>query len=129
MIDTIGDFATRIRNAYLAKHQKVEIPHSRIGETLGKILEKEAYVGHLGVENRKPRKMIVLNLLYTNGQAAIDRIEYVSTPGRKIYVKAKNIPKSLGGYGITIISTSRGIMTDKDARSKKLGGEMLLRVW
>jgi len=129
MTDAIADLATRIRNAYLAKHERTEIPHSRVKEAIAKILEREGYVGSVIVEDKKTPKTIMINLLYKTGQPVIGKIERVSTSGKKIYLKANKIPKTLGGYGITIISTSRGIMTDIDARRKKVGGEVLLRVW
>ncbi len=129
MVDAIADLATRIRNAYLAKHEMTRIPYSKVKEAIAKIIEREGYIGPLIVEDKKPYKIMMVNLLYPAGQPAIERIESVSTPGRKIYMKANKIPKTLGGYGITIVSTNLGIMTDKDARGKKVGGEVLLRIW
>ena len=127
MTDAIADLATRIRNAYLAKHKTVEIPHSKIKEEIAKILEKEGYVGSVAV-NKKPRILIV-GLIYKDGQPMLDKIERISKPGRRTYMKTNRIPRTLGGYGLIIISTSRGVMTDKDARKAGVGGEALLRVW
>ena len=129
MTDPIADLLTRIRNAYLAKHETVEIPHSRTKEAIAKILKENGYVGSLRVTKHSPQPKMVLTLIYKGKIPAIEEIDRVSKPGRRVYVRTKKIPQTLGGFGMTIISTNQGIMTDKEAKKKNLGGEILCRVW
>lgn len=129
MTDPIADLLTRIRNAYLAKHETVEVPHSRTKEAIIKILKEGGYVASAKVIKQSPQPKIVLTLAYQGKIPALEGIRRISKPGRKVYVRANKIPRTLGGYGTTIISTNQGIMTDKQARSKNLGGELLCKVW
>lgn len=124
--DPIADMLARIKNAYLAGHKTVEIPCSRIKEEIGKILVKEGYLKTQ--KTPKPQK-IVCGLKYEGGKPVMSDFKRVSKPGRRVYVGWKKIPRTLSGYGLTIVSTPKGLMTDKEARKKKLGGELICQVW
>lgn len=113
----------------MAGHKNVSIPFSRVKQTLANLLQKEGYIEEVKTQNKDVEKVLVLKLKYLAKSPAIDTIKRISTPGRRIYVRADKIPSSLNGYGITILSTSRGIMTDKKARKEKIGGEIICQVW
>lgn len=134
--DPIADMLTRIKNAYLAYHRTVEIPYSKMKEEMGKILVKEGYLKKCQISNDKLQmrdssgmKKIVCELGYKDEKPVFENFERVSKPGRRVYTRWNRIPRTLFGYGITVISTPRGIMTDKEARKKKLGGEIICKVW
>ncbi len=129
--DPIADTLSGIKNAYLAHHQVVEIPYSKIKEKISKVLVKEGYLKECQLSNTKDqvKKKIICKLKYEKGKPALTDLERVSKPGRRVYSHWKKIPRTLSGYGITIISTSKGIMIDKEARKKKLGGEIICKVW
>lgn len=128
--DPIADMLTRIKNAYLAYHRTVEIPYSKMKEEMGKILVKEGYLKKCQISNDKLQiKKIVCELGYKDEKPVFENFERVSKPGRRIYARWNRIPRTLSGYGITIVSTPKGIMTDKEARKKKLGGELICKVW
>jgi len=126
--DPIADFLIRIKNGYLAKKTEVSVPYSKIKENLGKILVEEGYLEKLKIKNEK-LKIIELTLKYEGKRPALTDVQRVSKPGLRIYVDKTKIPKVLGGLGITIISTPKGLMTDKEARKKGLGGEVICKVW
>lgn len=127
--DPIADLFTRIRNGYLARLDEVEVPHSKMKEAVLSVLRKGGYVEDVKLVERKGRKVFVVSLRYDGKRPAVTRIERVSTPGRRMYVGAKEIPSVLGGMGLAIVSTPAGIMTGKEAKSKHVGGELLGRVW
>jgi small subunit ribosomal protein S8 len=129
MTDPIADMIIRIKNALLAGHAKVEIPHSKIRESLATILLEEEYIAGMFIKPNKPQAVIEIDLKYVGKVPAITDVRRVSKPGRRIYAGAKDIPKALGGYGITVMSTSKGIMTDTKARQTNAGGEVLCQVW
>jgi small subunit ribosomal protein S8 len=129
MTDTISDMIVRIKNAYKAKHEEVDIPHSKEKEKLAMILKEGKYLRDVRIEGNKKNKKLTITLLYKGKIAAIDGMERISKPGRRIYSKWSNIPKTLGGFGTTIISTSRGLMTEKQANKEKIGGEIVCKVW
>jgi len=129
MNDPIADMIIRIKNALMAKHGSVSIPHSRMKEQIGKILLKYEYIEDCKVENKVPQSEIIVKLKYINHIAAITDVKRVSTPGRRVYSPADKIPRALGGYGITIVSTSKGVMTDKEAKKQNIGGEVLCQIW
>lgn len=129
MIDPISDFITRIKNAVMAKHTTVALPYSKLKESLGEILKKEGYVTDVVVDTTKPFPELVLTLKYIGRQAAVTDVRRLSKPGRRLYAPAKQIPRALGGYGITIISTNKGVLTDTDARKMNVGGELLCQIW
>jgi len=127
--DPIADALTRIRNAKLAKHETVSMPASNLKEELIKVLKNEGYVEGYVVEENNGFKNINVTLRYENGQSVITGIQRVSKPGLRVYSKAKNMPRVFDGMGIAVISTSKGLMTEKSARANKLGGEVLCYVW
>jgi small subunit ribosomal protein S8 len=133
--DTISDMLTRIRNANLASKNCVAIPKTKIHINIAKILEQEGFIESFSIDESEDREFNV-NLKYVpvigKGNAkkpCITNLKRISTPGLRIYTNSRDIPQSFGGMGIVIISTSKGLMTDRDARKAKLGGEILCSVW
>ncbi|MDD3831068.1 MAG: 30S ribosomal protein S8 [Clostridia bacterium] len=128
--DPIADMLTRIRNASSAKHGEVEIPSSNTKKAIAQILLDEGYINAVEEKNNAIQGTLRVTLKYgTKGVKAITGLRRISKPGLRVYVKAENLPKVLNGLGIAIISTSRGIMTDKHARLQNLGGEVLAYIW
>ena len=130
MTDPIADMLTRIRNALGAKHQKVDIPASKLKVNIAKILKQEGYIANYKVIGEGARRAIRVYLKYgPDDEKIINIIERVSKPGCRIYVGRDDIPNVLGGLGINIISTSQGVMTGRDARRLGIGGEILCRIY
>jgi len=130
MTDPIADMLTRIRNAYAAKHQKVDVPVSKIKLEIARILKEEGFINNYKLIGEGVRRNIRIYLRYgTKGEQVMSRLERVSKPGCRVYIKGTAVPSVLGGMGINIISTSRGVMTDRRARRDKVGGELLCRVY
>lgn len=130
MTDPIADMLTRLRNAYAAKHQKVDVPVSNLKMEIARILKEEGFINNYKVIGDGPRRNIRVYLRYgPRGEQVLSKLERVSKPGCRVYVNSMNIPKVLGGMGVNIISTSRGLMTDRRARREKVGGELLCRVY
>jgi small subunit ribosomal protein S8 len=130
MTDPIADMLTRIRNASTATHDEVLVPASKIKESIARILVEEGFVDDYEMVQMEPHPAIKLRLRYDDGRAsAISGIRRVSTPGRRVYRPAGDLPRVLGGLGVAIISTSHGVMTDKQARRAHVGGEVLAYVW
>ena len=127
--DPIADALTRIRNANMVKHESVSMPSSNLKEELIKVLKAEGYVDSYTVEEQNGFKVLNVNLKYVNGQSVISGLQRVSKPGLRVYSKAKNMPRVFDGMGIAVISTSKGLMTEKAAKENKLGGEVLCYVW
>ena len=129
--DPIADMLARIKNAYLSHHQMVTIPYSQIKEKIAKVLVKEGYLKNLKTEKQENKKIknIVCELAYKNGQPVLHSLKRASKPGRRVYVGWKKIPRTISGYGVTIVSTPEGVMTDKEARKKKIGGEIICQVY
>ena len=128
--DPIADMITRIRNAQLRALNTVSIPNSKLRARILDVLKEEGYISNYKLSsNKKDNKFLLVDLKYYNGVPVIKEISRVSKPGRRIYTKADSIPKIQNGLGIAIVSTSKGIMTDNDARSKKIGGEIICRVF
>ena len=128
MSDPIADLLTRIRNAGKALLPAVELPHSRMKESVAKILKGEGYVGDVAVEGTAKKKLTI-RLKYQGKKCVIEGIKRVSKPGLRRYVGSTEIPRVLGGMGISIVSTSEGVMTGAQAKKKNLGGELLCYVW
>lgn len=128
MNDPISDLLTRIRNANGALLPVVEVPHSRIKESIVGILKREGYVNDYTVEGKVP-KVIKVKLKYQGKKSIIEGLKRVSTPGLRRYVGATEIPRVRGGLGVAVVSTSEGLMTDVQARRKNIGGELLCYVW
>jgi small subunit ribosomal protein S8 len=130
MTDPIADMLTRIRNAYAAKHQKVDVPVSNVKMEIARILKEEGFINNYKVIGEGPRRNIRVYLRYgPRGEQVMSKVERVSKPGCRVYVNSTMIPKVLGGMGINILSTSRGLMTDRQARRERIGGEILARVY
>ena len=128
--DTIADMLTRIRNANQMRYETVEVPSSNIKKEVAKILKEEGYIKDYKVKDDNTGGTIVLTLKYTeNKERVITGLKRISKPGLREYAKAEEIPKVLNGLGIAIISTSKGIMTDKKARKENIGGEVLAYIW
>ena len=128
MTDTISDMLTRIRNASRVQLPTVELPHSRMKESIAHILKKEGYLAEVAVE-QKPSKKIRLKLKYEGKKSVIEGLKRVSTPGLRRYVGATEIPRVRNGLGISVVSTSQGVMTGTQARQSNLGGELLCFIW
>jgi small subunit ribosomal protein S8 len=130
MTDPIADMLTRIRNANIVKHESVELPSSKIKKTLAEILVQEGYLSKVEEYMDGSVPMLKLTLKYgPNKERVISGLKRISKPGLRIYAQKDNIPKVLGGLGIAIISTSKGIMTDRAARKEGIGGEVICYVW
>lgn len=128
--DPISDMLTRIRNAAKAGKEDVLVPHSRMKAEIARILKQEGYVGRIDVEEQGARKVIRLSLKYdVKERSVIHGLRRVSRPGLRRYVTADAIPRVLGGMGVAVISTSKGILTDKEARRSKTGGEVVCHIW
>jgi small subunit ribosomal protein S8 len=128
MNDPISDMLARTRNASRALLPAVEIPHSRIKESIAGILKKEGYISDFAVEGKMPKK-IKLKLKYQGKKCIIEGLRRISTPGLRRYVGATEIPRVRGGLGVAMLSTSEGLLTDNEARKRNLGGELLCYVW
>jgi len=128
MNDPISDLLTRIRNANCALLPAIELPHSKIKESIVSILKREGYITDFAVEGKVPRT-IKVKLKYQGKKSIIEGLRRVSTPGLRRYVGATEIPRVRGGLGVAVLSTSEGLMTDVQARRKKIGGELICYVW
>ena len=130
MTDPIADMLTRMRNAIAAKHSRVDIPASKLKLEIARILKEEGYINNFVVKGEGPRRVIRIFLRYdARGTSSISHLQRVSRPGRRVYLGALEIPKVLGGYGVNIVSTSRGLMSGKRARREKVGGEVLAEIY
>ncbi len=128
--DPIADMLTRIRNANMASLQEVEMPGSKLKIELAKLLKSEGYVEDYSIEEKDNFKTLKITLKYDEkSKPVISNLKRVSRPGLRNYCKAKNIPQVLGGMGIAIISTSKGLLTDRKAKKENVGGEILCYVW
>ncbi len=127
--DPIADLLTRIRNASMVNHSSVEIPASKLKIELVKLLKEEGYIADYKIESKDAFKVIVVELKYIGNKSVIRGLQRVSTPGLRTYSKAKNLPRVFGGMGVAIVSTSKGLMTDKAARKENVGGEVLCYIW
>ena len=129
-VDPIGDMITRIRNAQMRKQNNVRIPGSKFREKILDVLKREGYIADYKLLSESGNKGILsVDLKYSNGLPVIREIKRVSKPGRRVYVRSTSIPKVQNGLGLAIVSTSIGIMTDNDARSKNVGGEIICKVF
>ena len=129
--DPIADLLTHIRNSYMAKRKTIALSHSHAKESLARLLKKEGYIADVKITSEKSKygktdfKVMTIDLKYTGEKPALESVKRVSTPGRKIYVNKKEIPSVLSGYGIAVISTSKGLMTDQEARKQRIGGKVI----
>lgn len=130
MTDPISDFLTRLRNASRARLDECVSPHSKLKESLAGILKNEGYVADVSTSaDAQGHKTLVVKMKYVDGQPALTGLDRVSTPGRRLYYRYTEIPRVLNGLGISILSTSKGLMKDQDCRRQKAGGELLCNVW
>ncbi|KKR72691.1 MAG: 30S ribosomal protein S8 [Microgenomates group bacterium GW2011_GWC1_41_8] len=133
--DPIGDLLTHIRNGYMAGKQRVVVPHSKLKVELANIFERKGYIKRLQVKSqvsksgKSEQKVLEIDLKYTGTKPAMENAKRVSKPGRKIYVDKDHIPSVLSGYGTAVISTSKGLLTDKEARKQGMGGELICQIW
>lgn len=128
--DPIADMLTRVRNALRARHQKVDVPSSKMKMELARILKEEGYILNFKMAEEGVQKTIRIYLKYTpSNQPAISTINRVSRPGCRVYVGSKEIPRVLGGLGINILTTPRGLMTGRNARKENVGGELICQIW
>ncbi len=129
MTDPIADMLTRIRNGNMRKHESVEVPASNMKKSLAQILLDEGFIKGYNVTEDNKQDVITIDLKYVEDERTISGIKKISKPGRRVYVGAKDVPSVLGGLGIAILSTSHGMMTDKQARKEGVGGEVICYVW
>lgn len=130
MTDPIADMLTRIRNAIAAKHPRVDIPGSKLKMEVARILKEEGYINNYSTKGEGPKYVIRVFLRYdAKGQSSITHLSRVSRPGRRVYVGSGEIPKVLGGYGVNIVSTSKGLMSGKRAKAEHVGGEILAEIY
>lgn len=127
--DPISDYLTRLRNAIQARHKRVQVPASSFKRELTRMLVAQNYIA--GFEEVKDDKQGILKitLRYTDGESAIAGLKRISTPGRRVYVGAEELPRVLNGMGIAVVSTSKGLMTDRQAREQHVGGEVVAHIW
>ena len=128
--DPIADMLTRIRNANQMRYKEVEVPASQTKIEIAKILKEEGFIADYKINKTKPQDILVLTLKYgEKKERVITGLKRISKPGLRVYVKAEELPRVLNGLGIAVVSTSKGIMTDKEARKNSLGGEVLAYIW
>ncbi len=128
--DPIADYLTRIRNAVSAGHDTVEIPASKLKTEMSRILLREGYIRSVDVVGEAPKQVIKLTLKYgPDRESVITGLQRISRPGLRKYVNADDVPRVLGGLGIALLTTSRGILTDREARKSRTGGELLCQIW
>ena len=127
--DPIADMLTRIRNANQMRYKEVEVPASKMKNEIARILKAEGFIVDYKVKKNNIQDILVLSLKYVDKERVITGLKRISKPGLRVYVKAEEVPSVLNGLGIAIISTSKGVMTDKEARNNSLGGEVLAYIW
>ena len=127
--DPIADMLTRIRNANQMRYKEVEVPASKMKNEIARILKAEGFIVDYKVKKNNIQDILVLSLKYVDKERVITGLKRISKPGLRVYVKAEEVPSVLNGLGISIISTSQGVMTDKEARKNSLGGEVLAYIW
>ena len=130
LTDPVADMLTRLRNALHARHQKVDVPTSKLKVEIARILKEEGYIANFKPTEEEGHKVIRIYLKYgANSEGAISNVTRVSRPGCRVYVRRTEIPRVLGGLGINILTTPKGVMTGRQARKQGLGGELLCQVW
>ena len=129
MTDPVSDLLTRLRNAAIARQRRVDVPASNLKKAIAKILFEQHYIDKYSELESPPQGMIRIYLKYYNGMPVLSGLKKISVPGRRVYAGAGELPRVLNGLGVAIISTNRGVMTDKDARRLNVGGEVLCYIW
>ncbi len=129
-MDTVGDFLTRIRNAGMAKHEKVDVPSSNMRQGIAKVLQNAGYIRSFKVVKDGKQGMMRVYLRYNkHGQPTINKIARLSKPSRRTYVKASEVPQVRSGYGLAVLSTNKGVLSGEEATTNNVGGELLCKVW
>ena len=130
LTDPVADFVTRIRNSIRARHQKLDVPASKLKTEIARILKEEGYIANYKAAEENGRAVLRVYLKYgANNEAAISKVERVSRPGCRVYVRRSEIPRVLGGMGINVLTTPRGVMTGRQARKEGVGGELLCEIY
>lgn len=129
MSNTVNDIVIRIKNGYTARRESIDIPYSKIIGSVIELLIKEKYIKKYQLVSKKNKKNLVIKLLYNEGKPAVMDVKNISKPGRRIYYGVKDIKPVLGDFGCAVFTTSKGIMTGKDASKQKIGGELLFKIW
>ena len=129
LTDPIGDMLARIKNSQLRNHKKVEMPSSNFKMKIADVLKNEGYINGFNVDKNDNKQVLIIDLKYNSGSPVISVIERISKPGRRVFSSAESLPKINNGLGVAILSTSKGVMTDIDARKQKLGGEIICKVF
>lgn len=129
MTDPVADMLTRLRNANLARHEELAMPSSKLKANVADILKQEGYIRDYVVEPTKPQATLRIALNRKNGESTLTGLKRVSRPGLRVYADKREVPRVLGGLGIAVISTSQGLMTDREARKRGIGGEVMAYVW
>lgn len=129
MVDPIQDMLNQIRNAQAVIKEQILLPFSNLKYEIAKVLEKQGFIGKINKKGKKSKKFLEINLKYKNKMPVITGLKRISRPGQRIYLPFEKIKPIRGGYGIAIISTSKGLMTNKEARRLKLGGEIICEIW
>jgi len=132
MTDPIADMLTRVRNANVAMHDTVPMPSSKLKESLAAVLQREGYIDGFSVRDdpKRPGKILEIQMKYAADRSrTISGLKRVSKPGLRVYTRSDSLPRVLGGLGVAVLSTSQGLMTDREARQRKVGGEVLCYVW
>ena len=127
--DPIADFLTRIRNASKARKPRVDIPASKMKKSLAEILKNQSFIRDYSLIEDKKQNLIRVELKYTNGSPAISGLKRISKPGLRVYKNSSDLPRVLNGLGVAVISTPKGLLTDKDARTASVGGEIVCYIW
>jgi small subunit ribosomal protein S8 len=127
--DPISDLFIRIKNGLMAKKKEVNMPHSKLKEAIAHKLVENNYIEAVEIIDKIPQKEMNIKLRYVEGLAGISGFKRISKPGRRLYSGANKVPPTLNGYGITLVSTNRGVLTDKEAREKNVGGELICQIW
>ncbi len=129
MTDPIADMLTRIRNAHNAKHDRLDVPISKLKVEVCKVLQREGYIESFEIIEQQPRSDLRIFLKYSDGEPVIQHLARISKPGRRVYMRSDDLKPVLNGLGIGIVSTSFGLLTDEEARQRRVGGEVLCEVW
>jgi small subunit ribosomal protein S8 len=129
MTDPVADYLTRLRNALMAGHKRVDVPASNLKREMSRLLQEHKYISKYAEIKGTAQNTLRIHLKYTDGKPVIEGLKRISTPGLRKYVDSRSLPRVLGGLGIAIISTPRGLMTDQQARKANVGGEVLCEIW
>jgi small subunit ribosomal protein S8 len=127
--DSVSDFLTRIRNASRAKKLRVDIPASNMKKNMAEILKKQKFINDYSLVEDNKQNILRIELKYSNGNSAINGLKKISKPGLRVYKKSDQMPRVLNGLGIAVVSTSKGLLTDKEARNESVGGEIICYIW